>query len=156
MMDLSTHEKVTGMLHSAGLRHTRTRASILNVLLKAHGALTQEQIAQRIKNHPTDKVTIYRTLESFAAAGLVHRAYQQHRCWHYELAHRCTNVQCHPHFFCRNCGVARCLHNTQIPLVKGLEKGFVIERQQVRLEGLCPECSRALQENGKEFKDAAG
>jgi len=155
-MDDTKQKDIAAMLHAAGLRYTRSRAAVLHVLLKAHGALTQEQIAQHIDKKSPDKVTIYRTLESFATAGLVHRAYLQHRSWHYELAHRCANVQCHPHFFCRNCGAARCLHNTQIPLVKGLEKGFVIERQQVRLEGLCPTCNCGLHENGKESKDAAG
>lgn len=142
MMDDPTRLKVATMLHAAGLRNTRSRSAVLSVLLHASGALTQEQIAQRISQKPADKVTIYRTLESFAAAGLVHRAYLQHRAWHYELAHRCSDVQCHPHFFCRNCGAAQCLHDTQVPLVKGLEQGYLVERQQVRLEGLCPACNR--------------
>jgi hypothetical protein len=32
------------------------------------------------------------------------------------------------------------LTKLSFPLVKGLNKGFVVHRQQVRLEGLCPRC----------------
>jgi Fe2+ or Zn2+ uptake regulation protein len=63
------------------------------------------------------------------------------RAWHFELANRCTEKQCHPHFTCTNCGVTHCLTDITLPLAQVSRKGFVISRQQVRLEGLCPACA---------------
>ena len=131
------------MLRRAKLRCTRGRAAILEVLLKAGRPLTQEEITRRLGREHLDKVTIYRALECFEQAGLVHRAFMQDRTWHFELSHHCSKVQCHPHFFCTQCETTKCLLGITVPLANGLGEGFVIQRQQVRLDGVCPQCSRA-------------
>ena len=129
------------ILKSAKLYCTECRAAILKTLLKAKKPLTEEEISTRLGKNSPDKVTIYRTLESFCEIGLVHKAYMHKRTWHFELAYNCTESQCHPHFTCKNCGVTQCLIGLSVPIVKNLKKGFVIHRQQVRLEGLCPTCT---------------
>ena len=128
-------------LKSSNLYRTKPRVAILEVLARAKSPLSQEQIALRLGKHSFNKVTIYRTIETFCAAGLVHKAFMQKRAWHFELADHCGPTQCHPHFTCTNCGATHCLLGLSIPIVKGLKKGFVINRQQVRLEGLCPACT---------------
>jgi Fe2+ or Zn2+ uptake regulation protein len=127
-------------LRIENLRRTGPRAAILSVLLKSHKPLTQGQIAANLADAVPNKVTIYRTLESFCKAGLVHKAFMHKRAWHFELADKCTESQCHPHFTCEKCGVTQCLTKLSVSIVEGLKKGFVIHRQQVRLEGLCPRC----------------
>lgn len=128
-------------LKAAKLYCTECRVGILKALAKVDKPLSQDQIAQRLGKNRFNKVTIYRTLESFHRAGLVHKAFMHKRAWHFELANRCGEVQCHPHFTCKSCGMTRCLTGLSVPVVKGLKKGFVIHRQQVRLEGLCPKCT---------------
>lgn len=134
-------ETINKMLNDVKLRKTKPRAKILEVLLNSSAPLTQEQIAAKLENRSPDKVTIYRCLANFVETELVHRAFLQDRIWHYELSHHCTASQCHPHFTCTKCGVTKCLWGMAPPLVTGLQKGYVINRQQVRLEGLCPNCS---------------
>lgn len=129
------------MLKTAGLYSTRGRVAILKVLMKAGGPLSQEQIAARSGGRHFDKVTIYRTLESLLKVGLVHKAFVEKRAWHFELAHNCSERQCHPHFTCTNCGKTHCLTGISLPMARSPHKGFVIQRQQVRLEGLCPACA---------------
>jgi Fe2+ or Zn2+ uptake regulation protein len=133
-------ERIDNLLGSAKLKRTGSRAAVLSVLLGAGKPQTAHQIAAKLSNTAPNKVTIYRTLESFCRAGLVHKAFIHKRAEHFELATRCSDVQCHPHFICINCGVTNCLVGVSIPIVKGLKKGFIIHRQQVRLEGLCPQC----------------
>jgi len=128
------------MLKTAKLYCTAGRVAILKVLMKAGKPLSQDQIAQRSGKNRFDKVTIYRTLESLLSVGLVHRVFTDKRAWHFELAHNCTESQCHPHFTCTSCGDTHCLTGVSLPMAKSPHKGFVIHRQQVRLEGLCPEC----------------
>ncbi|MHC4309336.1 MAG: Fur family transcriptional regulator [Planctomycetota bacterium] len=132
--------RIENLLRSVDLRKTGPRVAILSVLLDAHKPLSQDQIAAKLAPTIPNKVTIYRTLESFCKAGLVHKAFMQKRAWHFELADRCTESQCHPHFACKKCGVISCLVGLSVSIVEGLKKGFVIHRQQVRLEGLCPRC----------------
>jgi len=129
------------MLKLAKLYCTENRIAVLKILLQASKPLSEEKILAKFGRNSPDKVTIYRTLETFCNAGLVHRAYVHKRAWHFELANHCGSIRCHPHFTCKSCGQTQCLLGLSVPLVKGLKKGFVIHRQQVRLEGLCPACA---------------
>ena len=137
--NLDTH--IHKMLKSAGLYQTENRVSILKILFKAGKPLSQENIAKRSEKANFDKVTIYRTLESLIKAGIVHKAFINKRASHYELAHRCTEKQCHPHFTCTKCGSTHCLIGLSIPMAASDYKGFIINHQQVHLEGFCPACS---------------
>jgi len=128
------------MLKAVKLYCTAGRVAILEVLMKAGKPLSQEQIANRSGKERFDKVTIYRTLESLLNVGLVHKVFIDKRAWHFELSHNCTESQCHPHFTCTSCGDTHCLTEMSLPMVKSPHKGFIINRQQVRLEGICPAC----------------
>jgi Fur family ferric uptake transcriptional regulator len=139
-MSSKTRQRIEKQLNSAGLRRTGPRVAILSILTHASKPLTQEEIAAKLGPAISNKVTIYRVLERFGSAGLVHKAFMQKRTWHFELADRCTESQCHPHFTCKKCGVVSCLVGLPVSIVKGVKKGFVIHRQRVQLEGLCPRC----------------
>ena len=148
-------DKARQILKGARLYCTEARVAILQVLMQAARPLRQDQIAERVASEEAavrgrntlnartvlNKVTIYRTLESLIEAGLVHRAFTYGRAWYFELADHCTEHQCHPHFTCTNCGVTTCLMDVLLPMAKVSQKGFVVNRQQVRLEGLCPTCA---------------
>jgi Fur family ferric uptake transcriptional regulator len=141
MKKQNSDSKARKMLKAAKLYRTECRAAILKMLLEAGKPLNHEQITQRLGKKCFNKVTIYRTLESFCEAGLVHKAFMQKRAWHFESAQDCSESQCHPHFTCTNCGVTHCMTGMTLPMVKSPHKGFIIRRQQVRLEGLCPACA---------------
>jgi Fur family ferric uptake transcriptional regulator len=136
-----TKEKVRELLGSAGLRRTGPRVAVLGALLGARKPQTADQIAAKLSRPAANRVTVYRTLEAFLEAGLVHKAFVDERTWHFELAHNCTESQCHPHFTCTDCGDTNCLTEVSIPMAKSPGRGFVIHRQRVQLEGLCPKCN---------------
>ncbi len=129
------------MLKTVRLYCTAGRVAVLRILLRADKPLRQDEIAGRLGKKRFDKVTIYRTLESLLEVGLVHKAFLDERAWHFELARNCSETQCHPHFTCTSCGNTHCLTEMSIPKVKSPHKGFLIHRQQTRLEGLCPACA---------------
>ena len=114
---------------------------ILEILVVRNGPQTADEIFSAIGKAGPNRVTVYRTLENLVVAGLVHKAFVGKRSQHYELADKCSDHQCHPHFTCNNCGETFCLNGLFLPMVKGLKKGFVVQRQQVRIEGLCSSCS---------------
>ncbi|MCF7975991.1 MAG: transcriptional repressor [Phycisphaerae bacterium] len=135
MKALESHAK--NMLKAAGLYCTRARLCVIMALLRENRPITQEQITQAL-DAPFDRVTIYRTLDSLGKADLVHRVFLEERACHYELSHHCSKTQCHPHFTCTQCGQTHCLTDLKLPLAH--HHGYVIQRQQVRLAGLCPQC----------------
>jgi len=137
----TTAQKVDLLLDRAKLKKTRCRIDVLTALLRAKKPLTQHEITARLNTNAPDKVTIYRILEAFLEAGLIHHAYIKNRISHYELAHNCSEKQCHPHFTCTCCGATTCLVNAKVPLAKKLDDGYVVHHQQVKLQGLCPKCA---------------
>ena len=131
--------KAVNLLRSVKLRQTEPRLAILQVLLEADSPLTQEKIAEKIGHEAPNKTTIYRTLTQLVEKNLVHQAYLEDRTAHFELAHRCSEHQCHPHFTCRQCHQTQCLTGIKSPLVE-MPEGYTIERQQIHIEGLCKQC----------------
>ncbi len=127
------------MLRAAHLYCTEARVAILRALLQSHTPLTQDLIASKVGQR-YDKVTIYRTLASLLEAGLVHKALTGARTGQFESGRHCSEHQCHPHFTCTRCGSTHCLIGLEPPLTQGPYKGFVIQRQRVHFEGLCPGC----------------
>jgi Fur family transcriptional regulator, ferric uptake regulator len=137
--DLKT--KAEAILKTAGFNSTKAQIFILQELLSAAKPLSREELSTRLGENCPDKVTVYRIMERFCGGNLVHKVYLGNRAWNYELAHHCEDKQCHPHFTCNNCGQTYCLTGLFLPMVKGLKKGFVVQRQQVGIEGLCSSCS---------------
>ena len=142
-MSKNIEQQTVDILKKAKIRLTAPRLSILKVLLSADAPLTQENIAEKLGKDSPDKVTIYRTLETFIEANVVHKAFLKHRTWHYELAHHCSEHQCHPHFTCTKCGQTHCLTQINVPLAPKTYKGFLIQHQQVRFDGICPTCANS-------------
>ena len=128
------------MLKSAGLRQTDARVGVLSVLSESSEALSQEQIAAKLKEVAPNKTTIYRILESLVRKGIVHKAFTRDRSIYFELADNCTDKQCHPHFTCTNCDQTTCLMDVDLPLASIGEKGYEIHHQKVEIQGLCPSC----------------
>jgi Fur family transcriptional regulator, ferric uptake regulator len=136
------HDAVAILL-SAHLRRTAPRLAVLESLLASDGPLTQEQITARIGPRGPNRVTVYRILESFVAAGVVRQAFLRDRAQHYELAHCCPRHRVHPHFTCTQCGKTCCLHEVDLPMPTAPVNGFLVSRQRVEWEGLCPACRQS-------------
>ncbi len=115
-MDENIAQRAGEFLSSAKLRRTSARMAVLTALLKTDRPLTREQISDMTGSHAPNKVTIYRTLESFVDADIVHKAFLQDRTWHFELAHNCSKHQCHPHFSCTGCGQTHCMTDVAMPM----------------------------------------
>jgi Fur family transcriptional regulator, ferric uptake regulator len=140
-MKIQIKEKINGILDSAKLKRTKPRKMVLEILLNAAQPQTADEIISAIGKAGPNRVTVYRTLENLIEAGLVHKAFVGERSQYYELADKCTEHQCHPHFVCTDCGKASCMHDVSVSMATSTPAGFVIQRQQVRLQGLCPQCN---------------
>ena len=140
-MKTETKEKINVLLDSVKFKRTESRRTILEILLAANRPQTADEIILAAGKARPNRVTVYRTLESMADAGIIHRAFIDGRSRYYELADKCSEHQCHPHFVCTDCGRTSCLHDVSVSMATNTPVGFIIQRQQIRLEGLCPECA---------------
>ena len=128
------------ILQGANLKCTPGRIEMLMLLLNANCALSEKELSEKLSKSKLNKSTIYRNLMAFIDSGILHRAYTADNIAYYELAHNCSHVRCHPHFTCTKCQRTFCLRDYIPPLIE-TPAGFDIHRQQVSLEGLCPDCT---------------
>lgn len=129
------------ILRRAGLRCTTGRLRILEILQKAKGPMTHQEILAAVAPVELNRVSVYRALDAFQAAGIIHRVDMGDRVWRFALCLRLGEDHCHPHFACRACGRVECLDSIQLPRVKETQNGYKIEQQEVYWKGLCSKCA---------------
>jgi Fur family transcriptional regulator, ferric uptake regulator len=121
---------------------TDGRKKILDLFLKSPGALAHADIEKKAEAS-FDRVTVYRTLQTFVEKGIIHNipttdnsilyALCKDNC---EAGHHHDN---HVHFICDVCDKTICLDNVIIPEVK-LPRGFKQKQTDVVISGICNEC----------------
>ncbi len=130
------------LLKETGLKATRTRLAILNVFSEGCKPINAEYIFKKLKAEKTNIVTIYRTLMSFEAAGILSRVDLHKESAHYELAgHH------HHHIICTDCGVVESFDQCDIGDLsqKTLHKSSkfsAIQQHSLEFFGVCKMCAR--------------
>lgn len=141
-------------LHAAGLRVTAVRIAVLAALLSARNALTHLELLSRLPG--TDRVTLYRTLESLIEAGLAHKIPGSDRAVLFGAGTTSNTPHAtahqHGHFQCTGCGKVFCLGHSdeksalllqlQKTLKQSLEPGFRSHDIELTIKGWCAECAR--------------
>lgn len=130
------------ILKKNSLSVTEGRKKILNLFLESEGALAHADIEKKT-DAAFDRVTVYRTLQTFVEKGIIHQipttdnsimyALCRHEC---EEGHHHDN---HVHFVCSSCGKTICLDEVTVPSVQ-LPKGFKPQHAAMVVSGLCAEC----------------
>lgn len=134
------------LLRNFGLKVTDARIKVLSVLTNSDEALSHSDIQERLDDTQIDKVTLYRTLNAFEEKGLAHKVATEDRNWRYavHLEHTANGEpdEQHAHFVCHECERIYCFPvEGEGKLVSIQNKqGFVIEEQEIRLHGRCPDC----------------
>jgi Fur family ferric uptake transcriptional regulator len=121
---------------------TDSRVQILGLFYKQEGALAHADIEKRTSDK-IDRVTIYRTLQTFEEKGLIHSIPTADNSVKYALC----KEQCeeghhhdnHVHFICDVCGKTICLDDVLVPEVK-LPKGFQPHQSNMVVTGVCGDC----------------
>ena len=130
------------VLKQSGLSLTESRKAILQLFLESNGALEHSVIEKKTKDQ-FDRVTIYRTLQTFQKSGIVHTVPSSDNVVKYALCkNECSEGHHHDnhvHFVCDQCGTTYCLQNIEVPEVK-LPKGFRINDIDVLVSGVCKSC----------------
>ena len=121
---------------------TDSRKKILELFLKSNGALAHADI-EKNTGETFDRVTVYRTLQTFVEKGIIHLIPTTDNSILYALCK--DNCEAghhhddHVHFICNNCGKTICLDEVTVPKVK-LPKGFSPAQAQMVVNGICGDC----------------
>ena len=133
------------LLKDSGLARTLNRLRVLEIIGEgSHPLSAQEIIEQLNKTRGVNRVTVYRILELLVENKLVERISAGDRSFRYGLAPN-ANHQPHSHFYCVECGGMECLSPEQVNLdTQSLKRSFLglIERVEVRFDGICQDCRR--------------
>ncbi len=132
-------KRIHDTLETSGLRPTKQREHVYNILLQERDHPTAEEIFIRAKaGMPAISLaTVYNCLEALEACGLVRQVNLQRAATRY-----CPNMHEHHHFYCDSCESVfdvPVATSPQNPEAK-LPSGFEIRRCEVSFRGLCPSC----------------
>ncbi len=122
---------------------TESRRKILDLFKSKNSALAHADIEKQT-GEQFDRVTIYRTLQTFVEKGIVHTIPTADNSVLYALCkddcapgHHHDN---HVHFICDQCGTTYCLDHVSIPQVS-LPHGFKQTRTDLVVSGKCEKCA---------------
>ena len=133
---------ILDILKKNQLSITDSRKKILELFLKSDGALAHADI-EKNTGETFDRVTVYRTLQTFVEKGIIHLIPTTDNSILYALCK--DNCEAghhhddHVHFICNSCGKTICLDEVTVPKVK-LPKGFTPEQGQMVVKGICGDC----------------
>ena len=135
-------DDVKDILKQNRLSVTGSRLRILEFFLANGNALSHADIEKNAAES-FDRVTIYRTLQTFVEKGIIHLIPTTDNSIKYALCkndcaagHHHDN---HVHFICDECSKTICLDDVNIPVVK-LPKGFTPQHAEMVVTGICGEC----------------
>lgn len=130
------------ILKSHNLRITDCRLDVMGLFLDQKGALSQGDLENRFDQY--DRVTLYRTLNSFLDSGILHRIPNENGTATYGLCHDTCTPESHDHnhihFKCNTCGQIECIDDKTVPKVT-VPSGYQIEHVNLIVDGICAACA---------------
>lgn len=126
-------------LQAHGIKVTKQRLAILDVLTAHHVPLSLNQIRDAL-THDVDLSTLYRTLDTFFERDLIEKTVPLEPS---QTVYELKRLVHKHHLICMNCGLIKIvegcpLHDYEHQVEAS--SGFVINRHQLELYGLCPHC----------------
>lgn len=135
-------DRMMELLKKNQLSVTEGRKKILDLFFNSDGALSHGDIEKHTES-AFDRVTVYRTLQTFVEKGIIHHipttdnsilyALCKENC---EAGHHHDN---HVHFVCDDCNKTICLDDVTVPNVK-LPRGYLQKQTEVIVKGICDDC----------------
>ncbi len=136
--------QINSILKRNSLSVTSGRKKILELFLENNAALSHGDIEKKA-GEKFDRVTVYRTLQSFVEKGIIHSIPTADNSILYALCKdNCSEGHHHDnhiHFICSKCGDTTCLENISTPMIK-LPDNFVATKVEVVVNGICKNCQK--------------
>lgn len=134
-------DQLTDILKSHDLRITNCRLDVIRFFLEEKSALSQGDLEHKFKQY--DRVTLYRTLNSFLDSGILHKIPNATGVATFGLCFETCSPDQHDHnhihFKCNNCGQIECLDDKTVPSVT-VPSGYQVEGVNLIVDGVCATC----------------
>ncbi len=135
--------RLNEILRRKHLSITDSRKKILSLFLDSPDALAHGDIEKKA-GEKFDRVTVYRTLQTFVEKGIIHTIPTSDNSVRYALCKDCHEGHHHDdhvHFQCTNCEKTICLDDIVSPNII-LPNGYSAENVQVVINGTCKACNK--------------
>ena len=144
MADDAVAERFRAYLREKELPVTSQRLVIADLLLRAPGHLSAEDVAAQVlaQGHKVGLATVYRTIDLLVDSGLVVERDFGEGFRRFEPA---RDVAGHEHLLCSACGAIEEFRDARIEEVSrsiAAVRGFARERHQLVIHGVCRACQR--------------
>ena len=143
MIETKSHmNRLNDILRRKSLSITDSRKKILSLFLATPDALAHGDIEKKA-GEKFDRVTVYRTLQTFVEKGIIHAIPTSDNSVRYALCKDCAEGHHHDdhvHFVCSNCQKTICLDDVVSPKID-LPAGYVADTVQVVINGICKDCT---------------
>jgi Fur family ferric uptake transcriptional regulator len=134
------------LLKGHSLRITDCRIDVLQKFYTEAHALSFRDLEETLDSY--DRVTLYRTLNSFIDKGLLHRIPNDTGIASYALCREgCdekTHHHDHVHFKCNVCGHIECISDVHVPAIDLPD--YQIEEINLIMNGICKMCKKSVEE----------
>ena len=129
-------QSATEILKQYEQRTTNGRVALLQLLMDSPKAFALSEI-EKLLSISIDRVTIYRTINTFEAVGLVTKMVDCKGVCLYMFNHKDhSDLSTHPHFRCKVCGRIVCLPGLPHSYLQKLEQ-YKIDEMYFLMEGVC-------------------
>lgn len=135
--------KAVEILTSQNLKRTSCREGIIEVVMNANEALSENEIRERLAGN-YDRTTFYRSFKTLEKSKIIHKIVVDNQLVKYALDNEVTHKDEHAHFYCIYCNTVHCME--AVPVQKYLlPNGYTDIETDVLIKGRCSDCKK--QEN---------
>lgn len=130
--------KAAEILNHHNLKRTSCREGILEIVINAQEALSENDIREQLKGN-YDRTTFYRSFKTLEEHKIIHKIVVDNQLVKYALNNKITKKEEHAHFFCNSCKTVKCMEDVPVSKYK-LPDGYSDEETEVIIKGTCSVC----------------
>lgn len=135
--------KAVDVLNNHNLKRTSCREGIIEVVMTAKHALSENEIRERLVGN-YDRTTFYRSFKTLEEHKIIHKIVVDNQLVKYALDNTVTHKDEHAHFYCNECDAVQCMENVPVQKYQ-LPEGYTDVETEVIIKGTCANCKN--QEN---------
>lgn len=132
--------KAIDVLYNHNLKRTSCREGIIDVMLSASQALSENEIRDQL-SYNYDRTTFYRSFKTLEEHKIIHKIVIDNQIIKYAIDKSITNKKGHAHFFCNHCHTVKCLESVPVQEIQ-LPDGYAEEETDILIKGTCPTCKK--------------
>jgi Fur family ferric uptake transcriptional regulator len=126
------------LLSRKNLKRTSCREGIIEVVMTANQALSENEIRERLAGR-YDRTTFYRSFKTLEEHSIIHKIVVDNQVVKYALDNSVTHKDEHAHFYCHECHAVKCMDSVPVQKYQ-LPDGYADIETAVLIKGICVNC----------------